>query len=211
MASVQAIPNAVVSIAHVWDPNIRPTRLGSTPIGITTHTHTQHFIKARAGTEIAILVEFDLLQNVAQTFPGNYVEVNIRIDGAPVTHARMHINDIARNNGEVWFDTFTEQNTNGSTKRAESRKIGKGMKDIIYFPLQSMEANKLQPRTQLEKTTPLWQAPARSAKSRSRSPTATGFLQGPRTLRPLLFKTPKATPSLSANRSARLITSGKSA
>jgi hypothetical protein len=138
MASVRAIPNVHVGIGRVNElhPDICSNTLDSIPIGITTHTHTQRFINARAGTKIAVCLQFSFnQQQPEQTFPGNIVEVTICFDGAVVSHTRTHVNKIARHGGELWFDTFTDLNTNGSNKRAEFRNIGNGMTEINYVHL----------------------------------------------------------------------------
>jgi hypothetical protein len=138
MASVGAISNVHVGIGHVNElhPNVRPNTIDSIPIGITTHTHTQRFINARARTKIAVCLLFSFnQQHPEQTFPGDFVEVKIRFDGAVVSHTRTPVNTIDRRDGELWFDTFMDLSTNGSTKRAEFRNIGKGMTEINYVHL----------------------------------------------------------------------------
>jgi hypothetical protein len=140
MASVAAIPYLEVSIGGAISGNF-PERLASSPIGITTHSYTQHFIEARAGKNIAIAFKYDLSrlnpQNLAQTFPGKYVEFKVRIDGVVVSHTRMHRNKIRKKHGKVWVDSFNAPYRDGPFKRAEFRRIGKGMTELIYNQYQA--------------------------------------------------------------------------
>lgn len=128
MASVAAIPNLRVYVHSI--PYTLP--IPSHPIGVTTHTHTQSTLEVTGGTQFSICLFFDHFQQpVWRTFPGNYVEIAVRLDGALVMHSCVPVREILHNGGRLCLTKFADGNT-GNAKVPVFRSIETGKMNYLY-------------------------------------------------------------------------------
>jgi hypothetical protein len=110
MASVAALPNlkARICLVRAIHPRHVLEALVSHPVGITTHTHTQHSVVMDAETQITVSLDFGPdCQPRTPTLPGDFVEVLVRFDGAVVLHEYLPVDEIVAGRGRVGFFSST--------------------------------------------------------------------------------------------------------
>jgi hypothetical protein len=108
MASVAALPNLVLYIGIVGADPQSPIILQTSPIGETTPTHTQHSLVVMGGSQYVIIMSFDpSIHQMTRTFPGDLVEVTIRLDGNAVLHHLIPVAYIIDHQGRLYFSAFT--------------------------------------------------------------------------------------------------------
>jgi hypothetical protein len=110
MASVTALPNleACICLVRALHPRRVFEALVSHPVGITTHTHTQHSVVVDAETQIAVSLDFGPdCQPGTPALPGDFVEVLVRFNGAVVFHKVIPVADFIALQGRMGFFSST--------------------------------------------------------------------------------------------------------